>query len=284
MSVITATTLNSILDNCVGYYLEILGTSGSGFGYGPRNAGWGAANKATLISTAITGSGDLSLQAQLANSGVTLVQITDGVTQAGRNLSQLLFAIQNNIIQAQVSQTVRNLDTYLTYLNTANPINYWASLQHPSWLALGASWFAGVNPSPWNIYADAPGSGPGAAYTNYLRQLIVGTGQTAGVTIDSTLYAGGFPALTVSGLTGTGTVTVTGTARDPANYSSVLTGKTWTANVTTNGTIALTPGGAAPAPTGSLILAVSGIVAAGGISAGTITAISQAPAGRPVEP
>lgn len=281
MAVITATLLNSIIDYSCGYYLEILGTSGAGYGYGPQGAMWGAANKAGLISTAISGSGDLALIAQLATAGVTLTTIAAGVTRAGADLMQLLFAIQNNIVQAQVNQTVRNIDTYLTYLNTGNPSSYWAALQHPSWQLLGQAWMPGQTPSPWNVYADDPGSGSGAVYNGNLGVLIVGTGFTAGDTINSSLYAGGFPAITVTGLTGSGVVTVTGTARNPASYTTPVSSVTWTATVTTNGTVTLTAG---TAPANSLILAVSNISVAAGITAGTIAAISQRPSGRPVEP
>ena len=284
MAVITATTLNSILDNANGYYLEILATSGSGYGYGTRGAGWGAANKAGLISGIVSGAGDLALQAQLATPTLNLVNLTDAATQAGQDLGQLFFAIQQNIIAAQVNSTVRNLDTYLTYLNTGVPASYWTALQNPAWVQLYPAWFQGVAPSPWNVYADDPGSGNGAAYTNYLARLVVGTGTTIGDTINSAVYAGGFPAITVTGLTGTGVVTVTGTARNPLAYQTVTAAYTWTATVTANGTYTLAPGGGNPAPANSLILAVSAISAAGGISAGTITAVSQRPSGRPTEP
>lgn len=284
MAAITAPVLNAILDNCNGYYLEVLATSGSGYGYGTRNAGWGAANKAALIGAAVLGCGDLQVQSQLSTPANNLIYATDAATQAAQDLSQLLWAVQMGIIGAQINSTIRNLDTYLTYLNTANSGSYWAALQHPAWVQLYTAWFLGNAPSPWNVYADDPGTGNGAAYTNYLEKLVVGTGLTAGDTIDSTKYAGGFPAITVAGITGSGVVTVTGTARDPANYQTVTAGYTWTVTASANTTYTLVPGGSNPAPTNSLILAVSSVAAAAGISAGTITVISQRPSGRPTEP
>lgn len=281
MALITATTLNGIIDNCCGYYLDILGTSGSGYGYGTGPSSWGASTKATNIGTVISGSGDLTLISQLAQPTVALQTLATGVINAGNNLQPLLLAVQSNIVQNTPSTAVRNLDTYLTYLNTANSGSYWAALQNPAWSQLAPAWFVGATPSPWNIYAADPGAGVDAPYTGNLGDLVVGTGFTAGDTINSALYAGGFPAITVSGLTGTGLVTVTGTQRNPANYSVVTAAVTWTYTVTANGTFVLNNGTSA---TNSLILAVSGISAAGGISAGTITVIAQAPSGRPTEP
>lgn len=281
MAIITASILNSILDNACGYYLDILGTSGSGFGYGTGGASWGASIKSGNISTAVTGSGDLSLINTLATAVLQTVNNCTGAIAAGGALSPLLFAVQNNIIGNSPTQTVTNLNSYLTYLNTSNSGSYWAALQNPAWNVLGGAWFVGQTPSAWNVYADSPGGGVDAIYSAGLGTLIVGTGFTAHDVIDSTKYAGGFPALVVTGLTGTGTVTITGTARNPASYQSTVAGVTWTAAVTTNGTVVLTPG---TAPAGSLILAVSAISAAVGVVAGTLQVVSQAPAGRPVEP
>lgn len=282
MAIVTTTALNAILDNCCGYYLDVLGTSASGFGYGTGPSSWGASTKATNIQNAVTASSDLAFISNMSTSALQLGNLSTGVIQAGADLSPILFALQQNINSNTPSATVNSIDTYLTYLNTSNPASYWAALQNPAWYTLGSAWFTGRAPSAWNSYADAPsGNTVAPTYAGGLGTLVVGTGFTAGVTIDATKYAGGFPALIASGITGSGVVTVTGNARNPVSFQTPVVGVTWTVTVTSNGTFALVPG---TAPASSLILQVTGISAAGGISAGTIEAVSQAPAGRPSEP
>lgn len=282
MAIVTAAVLNAIIDNCCGYYLDVLGTSGSGFGYGTGPGSWGASTKATNLQTVLSGSSDLSFIAQMSTSVLQLGNLSTGVIQAGADISPVLFALQQNVTNFSPNASVNNIDAYMTYLNTANPASYWAALQNPAWQTLGSAWFTGRAPSAWNTYADAPSANSVApVYTNGLATKVVGGSFTAGVTIDSTKFAGGVPAIIVSGITGSGVVTVTGTARNPASFQTPVTGVTWTVTATGNGTFALAVG---TAPANSLILAVSAISAAGGISAGTIEVVSQAPAGRPSEP
>ena len=285
MALISVTLLNSILDNCNGYYLDILGTNSggaaAGYGYGDSTATWGASVKAANISTAIAGSGDLSIQSYLSGPAIQLQTTAQGLIAAGQDLSQILFQVQRNIIQYSPNATVRNLDTYLTYLNTQVGGSYWQALQYPTWSALGAAWFAGATPSPWNIYSLAASTNATA-----LASKVVGGAYTSGVTIDGTKYAGGFPTINCVSITGAGgVVTVTGTARAPGTYTAYAGTYTWTATIATGtNSYTLTPGGGNPAPANSLILAVSAISVGSGPTGGTIYALASAPTGRPSEP
>ena len=140
--------------------------------------------------------------------------------------------------------------------------------------------YAGLTPqtlSPCNLYYEVLQ----AVYANALAKLVVaGTAFTAGVVVDQTKYAGGTPQINVTAITGSGLVTVTGTAFNPATQQTVA-GVTWTATASSTSVIALTPG---TAPSNSLIGAVSAISVAAGITAGTIYVEAARPTGRPLLP
>lgn len=276
MAVISASNLNATLDVLVRYYLRLVGTLASGYGAGVSGGAWGAVGAVQDLKTVVLAYGDLDQVSALANSIATLDAMAPGSVKATNDLSPTLSALQAHILRYQIPN-VRGLDDYLTYLNTGLTPK-WQALQHPSWNDLVAAWQSTAVVSRWNAYFEVL---QGATYVNALCKLVVGTGLTAGVSIGAN-YAGGFPQLRVSGLTGSDVVTVTGTAFDPATKATAA-GKTWTATVAANGVIALTPGGATPAPADSLILDGS-IAAAGGISAGTIYLEAARPAGRPALP
>jgi hypothetical protein len=112
----------------------------------------------------------------------------------------------------------------------------------------------------------------GTDYPNALRKLVVGTGQTAGYTIDAMMYAGGFAHLKWSGVTGSGTATVTGIWRKPDGTTATGNG---TANVSgASGAASITP------PfTDALILSCSNI-SVSGVTAGTLYVEAHRPFGR----
>jgi hypothetical protein len=182
-------------------------------------------------------------------------------------LSQMILAMQRGASSSGLPG-VRDLDSYLTYLNTSLSAK-WQALMPPQWRTIAAS----VPPSPWNVYYEALES----EHPNGLRKLEVGSGQSAGITIDAALYAGGFPYVRASGVIGADTVTVTGTALDPATRT-LIAAATWTAVVDGDDVFALTPD---TAPANSLIAACSGILAGPSLSAGAIVVEAHRPAGRP---
>ena len=163
---------------------------------------------------------------------------------------------------------VSDLNTYATYYNLQHSIK-WQCLFNPVFRSVYALWRGGTYPSAHNVYFEVL---QGTAYPNALRKLVVGTGQTAGYTIDETMYAGGFPYLKWSGVSGSGTATVSGTWRKTDGTTATGNG---TANVSgASGSASITP------PfSDALILSCSNI-SVSGITAGTLYVEARVPSGR----
>jgi hypothetical protein len=163
---------------------------------------------------------------------------------------------------------VSDLNSFATYYNLQHTTK-WQCLFNPVFRAVYALWRGGTYPSAHNVYFEVL---QGTDYPNALRKLVVGTGQTAGYTIDDTMYAGGFAYVTWSGVSGSGTVTVTGTWRKTDGTTATGNG---TANVSgASGSATITP------PfSNALILSCSNI-SVSGITAGTLYVEARRPSGR----
>jgi len=163
---------------------------------------------------------------------------------------------------------VSDLNTYATYYNLQHSTK-WQCLFNPVFRSVYALWRGGTYPSPHNVYFEVL---QGTNYPNALRRLVVGTGQTAGYTIDETMYAGGFAHLTWSGVSGSGTATVTGTWRKTDGTTATGNG---TANVSgASGSASITP------PfSNALILSCTNITVTG-ITAGTLYVEARVPPSR----
>jgi len=273
MSVISASEINVVLDACVKFGVKLIGTSD--YGVGVSGSAWGAIGAVADLKTAIVATlSDVDSIAALVGPIQNLDASVSGIGIAANNLSPILSALQGHATKYQLPN-VRSLDDYLTYLNTAQPAK-WQALQHPFWKSLSTQW--GNASSLWNCYFEVL---QGAAYPNALAKFVVGAGFTPGQAIDSASYAGGFPQVKATAATGAGLVTVTGTAYDPATKTATA-GCTWTCTVNAVNTFALASGGANPAPANSLILAVSSVAAAAGLTAGTLYIEAARPAGRPL--
>lgn len=276
MAVIAAADINSIIDECVQFYLRALGTNASGYGIGTAGAAWGAAGSVQDIEAVLLAMTDLDPVGDLVATVRNLIVYTSGANYAGNQLSPLLSALQQHIARYNANGA-RTLDEYLTYLNTGT-VTKWQALQHPSWYDVFGVFIAGMTPAVNNVYFEVL---EGATYANALAKLVVaGAVFTDGFAIDETMYCGGFPKVKATGTTGAGIVTVTGSAYNPAT-KAVVTGVTWTVNVNADNTFVLAPG---TAPADSLITNVSGIGAAAGLTAGTLYIESHRPTGRPVLP
>lgn len=276
---LTVSNVNLFIDHLARAYARALGVAGStSYGIGDAAATDRAQGAAEDLLAAIIATGDVSVMAG-ANG------LLDPATRWTTSLTAVKIARNSEImsrLQRQVAALgltgVATLDQYLTYYNYgAGGTN--TALQSPYWRALHYEWCARY-PTARNLYflITSGSSFDGTTYLNGLRRLVVGTGQTAGGSI-STDYAGGVPYVLASTITGSGLVTVTGTEYNPATGSRTA-GKTWTATVTGNGAFALASGGGTPASANALIVAVSDITAAAGITVGTIIAEARAPAGR----
>jgi hypothetical protein len=276
---LSTSNVNLIIDHLCRVYARALGVAGStSYGIGDAAATDRAQGSAEDLLAALVATGDTAI---LAGSNGLL----DVATRWTQSLTAVRVARNSEImsrLQRQISALglagVATLDQYLTYYNYgAGGTN--TALQSPYWRALHFEWCARY-PTARNLYFAilSGGTFEGTTYANGLRKLIVGTGQTAGASV-STDYAGGVPHVLASGTSGSGLVTVTGTEYNPATGTRTA-GKTWTVTVNANGAFALASGGATPASANALIVAVSDITAAAGLTAGTVVAEARAPSGR----
>ena len=276
MSVIAAAAVCSVLDELTAWWVRSLGAVGTETGLGSTAQTWGASHAALDLATAIAGIDDLEPSLDLGRSVLTLQENTTAAKIALLKVLPVFNALDRHCQKRAAIAAVVSFDTYLTYLNCTHATK-WQTLAESKFRDL---YYAckGVYPSVNNVYQEVL---QGSAYANGLRKLIVGTSQTAGATIDSAKYCGGFPTIIVSNITGSGVVTVTGSQYNPAT-KTVTAGKTWTVTASGNTTYTLVPGGATAADTDSLIVAVSDISAAAGITVGTIYAQATRPSGRTI--
>lgn len=278
MAVIPATSLNVYLDEVTRGYLRALGTSASGFGIGTQGAAWGTAGAVQAIKNQLLSETDLDVVSALSEQIRVMEAGVSGIAYARSYAANLLLTLSRHVSGYGIAG-VTSLESYLTYLNTALGTK-WQALQHPNFRDLLPS----VLVNPWNCYFEVL---QGSTYADALGRFNVtgaGTGVfTDGFAVDQTRFAGGYAQVRVSGLTGTGVVTVTGTALDPATRTFIA-GRTWTATVSTNGVTALAPGGGSAAPADSLLTDVSAVSIASGISAGLIYVEAARPPGRPTLP
>lgn len=273
--IIPVADLEDLGDAMVRFWLRAKGSTPWGLDDG-ASPSYGAklyadAMKTTVDGLAVTPTLDLgaAINQVVARSGAT--------AYAAYVLRDWLTKLDRHCRRRSEVAGVTSLDDYLTYLNVTHATK-WQALYDPNWRDLYYA-VRGTYPSPENMYFEIISP----TYANGLRKLVIGTGETAGASVTTTSYAGGFPKITVSGSTGADTVTVTGTQYNPATNTATA-GKTWTAAVTGDGTVALAAGGGTPADTDALIAACSGITAGGSLSAGTIIVEAHRPTGRPLLP
>ncbi len=269
MAALSATDLGTILDGiCLGY-AKLVGTSGSGYGLGEPDGTYGTADAAGDLVTAVAGMSDVNTQVDLLAATSAWKDSLSSIAYYAAKVRPLLGTLGKHALSRG---SYASVDAMLTFLNTGDT-SKWQALAPKQWRDIHYA-ALGSYPSAYNVYFEVL---QGSTYANGLRKLVVsGAVQTAGTSIDSTKYAGGVAKLIASGVTGSGLVTVTGTAFDPATKTT-SSGVTWTVTVTGNGTFTLAVG---TAPANSLIVAVSSISAAAGLTAGTIYAEAHRPSGR----
>lgn len=262
---IDAFRTNQIGDALVQAYLDAKGDSSAARGIGESGDAYGVAQQAQNVLAYLIATDDSQVQADLTRTFLDMQRDFTTLEVVGDRFRSAVNRLNTHVKKGGVSG-VTTLDTWLTYLNTGTSPK-WQGLWAPEWYDVYNAVKGGtVRPAVNNLYFEVL---QGATYANGLRKLVVGTGETAGFAIDSAKYCGGYPRLKVSSFAGTSdTVTVTGTAYDPATKTTSAS-KTWTATVGDDGYFYLAPGGGSAAPTGSLIVAVSGITAGGNITSGT---------------
>lgn len=278
MSAITRAEFNTLTDQLVGIYLRAKGETGGTYGVGELGVDDRAVAAVLDLKAAVLALADLEGTVAIAPAVQTLASIfyTDGIIAS--LLSPTLQAITTHLLQQGYSN-VNSLDTYLTAYNITDATK-WQVLQHPAFRNIHYS-VIGSYPSVNNLYFEILQSG---TYLLGLGRLVGGGAFTAGASVDGTKYAGASPQIkgvTIAG--GPVTITVTGTAYDPATQA-FATGKTWQASLNNgDSTVALAPGGGTPAAADSLIAATSGI-SGGGPFTGTVYVEAARPSGRPLLP
>lgn len=277
---ITVTLLNQFLDIECRVYARLL-ASGQSYGIGTTtdtDKAYGAADDQV---DAVIASADSDVIAALSTKAV---RRRNALTAIKVSINRALLNGTEGLVRALTSPTTfASLDAYLTYYNYGSGGTNTA-LQSPYFRDLYSEWKNGATPTARNYYYECTAglNFKGTTHTNALRKIVVTAStpaSTAGDTI-STDYAGGIPKITVSGFAGASdTVTVTGTQYDPATGTRTA-GKTWTATVSGNGTVALSSGGGTPASANALICAVSAISVGASITDCTIYAEAHKPTGR----
>jgi len=214
------------------------------YGLGRPGSSWGAWSTLNGLQTTLATTLDLGLITAVGQGLIDVSPVTDGVRWSAGAFGQFLGALDRYVAGLGLAG-VRGLDDLLVYYNAGNDGVEWQCLADPLWRDLFSAWRGGLFPSVGAV----------GAWSDNLGTKTFAGSFVAGDVIDAAKYAGGLPKLASTGVTGTGTVTVTGTARTPETLV-VTPGVTWTAAVTTSGTVNLVPG---TAPANSLILSSTGL-------------------------
>ncbi len=260
MAAIPPSAVVNLTDKATAWYLAV--KSGLGDGSGGVSA---LANDLQLLTLMLD---DYQQEIALLQPSESVRVASLASTFAQSVMSPYLSALSNLCAQSGFSG-VTDLNSYATYYNLSTDPK-WQCLFAPDFRDLYGLWRNGNYPSAHNVYFEVLQSGQ---YQNALRKLVIGSGQTAGYTIDDTKYAGGYARLKWSGVSGSGTVQVTGLWRKTDGTTATGTG---TASVSgASGTASVTP-----PYTGALILSCTNLAADAGITAGTFYAEAARPSGR----
>lgn len=280
MSLSVANT-NLFLDHFARIYERVRGYNTSVYGLGDTGDTERAMGVSADLLTAIAATADAAVINGLY-APITRLQTS---LQTERRVAELLrnpLQQIEGLIRALGISGVTTLATYLAYYNTGAG-GTWTALQNPAWRDLYHGW-RGSYPSAIHCYFEIleAGTWRGTTYTNALGKFVVsGAGAgvfTNGAAVDSTKYAGGVGNLKISGLAGSGDVTITGVGFDPAT-GAVTTSKTWITAITVDGNVTMVPG-AGTAPANCLIVDVTNMSVSAGITAGTIFLEGKKPTGR----
>lgn len=262
---ISVTQCVSFTDKIAAVRLAAQGVSTGDYGLGGVGATFGAWKKAEENETLLKDTDDLDTILLLGTAFRSLRNACDMASFTASSTTNALNAM-NIACAATALDGVVSLDTFATHYNLTTTTK-WQCLFAPAFLEVYVDVF-GSTPSAHNTYNEVLQSGS----SNALGKLLVGTGFLSGSTIDDDKYAGGFGQVKATGITGSGTVTVTGSWR---KTDGTTAGGDGTASVTADGTVTLTP------PfTDALLLSVSAMSAGTGITAGTIYAEAKRPTGR----
>jgi hypothetical protein len=282
---ITAARFNLFADRICQAYERMRGGSSYGIGVvGDTTYSYGALDD---LMDDIVATADSACIGGLYNTAKSARDSTYAQRIALRQMQGILERLNGLVRAASIDSTITNIETWLAYYNTGTGGDWNALMPGPQWREIYYQW-KGAYPSVSNLYFEIKEAGTfrGTTYTNALGKFVVsgaGAGTyTDGAAVDTTKYAGGVGNLKVSGLAGSGNVTITGTGWDPAT-GAITASVTWITAVSGDGNTAIVVG-AGTAPAGCLINNVTNITIAAGITAGTIYAEALKPTGREAIP
>lgn len=277
MSQITPESLNKVMDDFVSAYLRLKGTSTAAYGVDEPDGAFGAALQGEGIRDFIVETGDTDVMSHLLTPSTSFKNRLSSLAIFAREGRSFVDSL-NRHFRLQANANYTNLETYLRRFNTGESTK-WQNLMAPEWSAIYNA-IKGSRPEEYNCYFEVL---QGSTYTNAVGKFVAsgaGTGTFFdGEAIDSTYYCGGIPVIVVSGLTGSGVVTVTGNFYDPAT-KALDTNKTMLFTVSANGRWYRDTGSPGTAATDALMVNVTNITIAAGISAGTIYVEAERPALR----
>lgn len=282
---ITADDFELFADHLCQFYERLRGGSSYGVGVvGDTDKGYGALDD-LLAAIAATSDpdqiGGLYNRAKAARDGTYAERLAVRLSQS------VLEGLNALVRAANIDASITGVESFLTYYNTGAGGEWNALMPGPQWRELYYQWKRAY-PAIGNLYFEVLEGGTfrGTTYTNALGKFVVsgaGTGTfTDGAAVDTTKYAGGIGNLKVSGLTGSGNVTITGTGWNPAT-NAITASVTWITSVSGDGNTAIVVGGGT-APADCLINNVTNITIAAGITAGTIFVEAKKPTGREAIP
>lgn len=279
----TLTRLNKNIDRMCQYYERLRGVDGaSAYGFGEDGNTYLSAGAIEDLRADIVAAADTDELAALLVSVNQTITSTSAVKVATEKLRSIMVRNESLVRALAVASGVTTIETYLAYYNTGAGGTFTA-LQAPQWRELHYQWKRAY-PAISNLYFEIiqGGSFRGTTYTNALGKFVAsgaGTGSfTNGDVVDYTKYAGGTGKINMSGITGSGNVTITGLGWNPAT-GAVTASSTWITSVTGNGLTTVTVG-AGTAPANCLLVDVTNITIAAGISAGTLYVEAHKPASR----
>lgn len=274
------------MDHTLSAYMRSLGTSTAGYGVGDDSGTFGASQRtASVLADVIATANSEFLNDTLRTA--TLFDTYAGISAyAVWHHKPWKAAIDKYIRQRSGlgSSGVTNLETYLQYLNYGTGTKYQALMDgraYRPWLYA----LTGAYPVVRNCYFEVlqgtlgveahlyslgmgrfvvSGAGAGSFTAATLEGELVTNGSGFGM-IDTTKYVPGIPHIIVSGLAGSGVVTVTG--KGYKTDGTTESGVTWTATANASSSFALAVG---TATAGSRPYEVTNIGIAAGITAGTI--------------
>ena len=276
MGVITYTQMVAWTDFVAAGAIKLIGTTGNAEGLG--TGAWGASKSAVDLNAALKATDDDDLLSEGLAASIHLKNKTLLAGLATEIYAQICTALARMGAKDTVSGAT-TFDEFCRYYNIGAGGPY-TCLLAPEFVQLYALSGAGV----LSQYAGFFSIKQGTLYANAIAKKVVGGSFTAGTNVDATLNAGGRGRVKWSGMTGSGTITVTGTWRK-ADGTLVLAKTGTYACSAASGTEDLVPH-PSDVGTGGLLVAVddAGIASGGTLASGTIYVETHEPTGRTYPP